>query len=491
MAAAVSIGAMTLGELLDADLGVYTQTEISDLALDSRDITDGAAFVALAGERHHGLDFAEQALGGGAVVILCEPTATVRTVRGPIVEVPNLRNRLGEIAQRFYRRKATWPRLTGITGTNGKTTVAFLVSQALTRLQKTCGYIGTLGFGIPPQLAAHRLTTPDCLTLHKEIALMPVADVALEISSHALAQNRIDGLSIQSAVFTNLTRDHLDEHGEIAAYAEVKASLFRRPEIDQVVLNLDDPFAEQLRDVINPSARVLGTSVAQHDFADLYAVIDDLSLDGLSLSISGAYGQAQLISPLIGDFNAQNLLLALGALLNLDVPLAEACDALADALPPPGRMEAFHGSGDGPVVLVDYAHTPDALTRVLDMAAHLANREVYCVFGCGGDRDTGKREEMGQVAASRADVIIVTTDNPRTEDPQEIASAIVAGARGHPNLSVVLDRATAIRQAIGSAGHGDLVLVAGKGHEHTQLIGARSQPHDDRAIVMSALGGVT
>lgn len=487
MAAALSGATMTVGDLLGPAAGVRANIEISDLVLDSRDVLPGAAFVAVPGAEAHGLDFAADALDRGAVVVLYEPDGGHEPPPGASVAVANLARRLGELGKRFYARKANPPALIGITGTNGKTTVAYVIAQALTRLQRTCGYIGTLGYGIPPDLSEHRLTTPDVLTLNKEISLMPVGDIALEVSSHALSQNRLDGINVRSAVFTNLTRDHLDAHGDFERYAQAKTMLFTRPEIDNVVLNLDDAFAAELRRHIAPSARVLGISTAAHGDADLAAAIVESGVTGLRLQISGAYGAATLNSGLIGRFNAENLLLALGALLNLDVALREACAALEDCEPPPGRMETFPGKGAMPSVVVDYAHTPDALARVLDTLANQTDGQIWCVFGCGGDRDPGKRRLMGKVAA-QASHIVLTDDNVRNEDPDAIVAAIREGIGQHPDVRIEHDRARAIELAIRAASPEDVVLVAGKGHEHWQLIGARRLPFDDRAVVAHVLG---
>ncbi len=490
MAAAMKIAAMTVGDLLGSEAGHAAGIEINDLVLDSRDVTPGAAFVAVAGGRTHGLAFAKAARQHGAAVVLYEPDDTWPAPAEPCVAVPGLRERLGELANRFYGRKAAWPALTGVTGTNGKTTVAYLIAQAMTRLQHTCGYIGTLGFGIPPELTEHRLTTPDCLTLHKEIALMPVRDVVLEVSSHALAQDRLDGLRVRSAVFTNLSRDHLDEHGDYESYAKAKAALFTRPEIDQVVLNLDDPYAEALARLVADSVRVLGVSIEGNESADLSADVFELGPQGLRLEISGAYGAAQLRSRLIGRFNAENLMLALGALLNLDVALGDACDSLGGCVAPPGRMESFGAGGNRPAVVVDYAHTPDALERALVTLRGNCDGELWCVFGCGGDRDPGKRAMMGEIAARCADHVVLTDDNPRSEDPAAIVAQIAEGARAAKDLRIEHDRAKAIELAVRSATENDVVLVAGKGHEHWQITAAGRRELDDRRIVMSVLEGV-
>jgi len=489
MAAAPDFIGTTLAEICGDPKIAYAHLLVSDLVLDSRDVRPGAAFVALAGARAHGLDFAAQALRRGAVVVLYDPDDTERDVPRPSVAIPRLRSRLGELARRLYARAAVFPAVTGITGTNGKTTVAWLLAQALTRVGRTAGYIGTLGYGVVPQLAEHRLTTPDCLSLHREIALMPVSQVALEVSSHGLTQNRLDGIDVTGAVFTNLSHDHLDAHGSMEAYAAAKALLFARPEVEHAVINADDAYAGVIKDALHHDARAVSISLADKADADLLGRIEQRGLAGLSISIDGTYGRAELDSRLIGTFNATNLLLALAAMLNLDVPLGEACAALAACSPPPGRMEVF-GGGDRPHVIVDYAHTPDALSRALAAVRYLVSGELWCVFGCGGDRDTSKRPAMG-AAAGRADHVILTDDNPRSEDPDEIVAAIAAGLGEHRDVVIEHDRGAAISRAVSRARAGDVVLVAGRGHERIQLRRDTQVAFDDRKCVAELLGVVS
>jgi len=488
MAAALQSRTMRLGELLGSAAGGQADIEIHDLVMDSRDVSPGAAFLALRGGKAHGLEFAPQAIHNGATVVLYDPAEGRAGTAEPSLAVPGLRRRLADLARKFYGSQADTAEITAVTGTNGKTTVAYVIAQALTALNRECAYIGTLGFGVPPKLTEHRLTTPDCLTLHKEIASLPATDVALEVSSHALAQQRIEGLTIRSAVFTNLTRDHLDEHGSFANYARTKAMLFKWPGLEHAIVNLDDPFAAELIAVIEPTVRVLGVSTEGHRDADLHAAITARDAHGMELAISCVDGSAVLKTPLVGAFNAQNLLSALGVLLCLDIPLLDACEALAGARPPPGRMEVFSGGEAAPAVIVDYAHTPDALARVLDTIADLGAHEVWCVFGCGGDRDPGKRPLMGRAAAERADHIVLTDDNPRSENAAAIVAAIRAGIGPHADVVVEHDRGAAIVHAIRAALPEDIVLVAGKGHERRQRFAGYMRPFEDREAVLGALG---
>lgn len=489
MAATMTAAAMTLGELLGPAAHLHAQLPITNLVMDSRQVGPGAAFVAVPGQRSHGLDYADAALAQGAVVVLYEPSELHSFVPQPSVAVPGISARLGELAQRFFAQPGRPTECVGVTGTNGKTTVAYLLAQAFARLGRPCGYIGTLGFGLPPTLHPQTLTTPDCLTLHREIASMGAPDVVLEVSSHALVQHRIAGIDIGTAVFTNLSRDHLDDHGSMDAYAQAKARLFELTSLRRAVLNLDDAFSAELRDRIAAGIEIAGVSLAQAPGATITATVRDKRFDGIELEIAGAHGATTLTSPLIGDFNGKNLLLALGVLLLSEFELKRACDALSLCSAPAGRMEVFGGSSGAPWVVVDYAHTPDALERSLDVLGALAPGRVDCVFGCGGDRDRGKRELMGAVAANKARHIVLTDDNPRTEDPVQIIDDIRRGTGAHTNLTVEHDRAEAIAGAINGARAGDVVLIAGKGHETNQTIGDEVRSVDDRKLVAGLLAG--
>jgi UDP-N-acetylmuramoyl-L-alanyl-D-glutamate--2,6-diaminopimelate ligase len=420
--------------------------------------------------------------------VLYEPSAVYADAPSPSLAVPNLKSRLGEIAHAFF---ATLPEpgLVGVTGTNGKTTVAYLAAQAFGSESRGGGYIGTLGYGVPPRLTRHNLTTPDTFTLHREIAAMGASRVALEVSSHALAQNRIAGLAIRTAVFTNLTRDHLDEHGDFASYGRAKARLFQLPGLEHAVINVDDAFGASLAANLPAACDLIRTTVRGARGAELSARLKRADLDGLDLDIAGRFGTARLVSKLIGDFNAENLLGALGALLAEGMTLQNACAALSNATAAPGRMDVVGGSPHKPWVVIDYAHTPDALKRALRTLHSLGPREITVVFGCGGDRDRGKRPLMGAAAGAIADRIVLTDDNPRNEDPADIVRDIRAALIDHTDVSVIHDRRAAIRAALEHAQPGDVVLVAGKGHETEQLQGAERRPFDDRAVALELLGG--
>jgi UDP-N-acetylmuramoyl-L-alanyl-D-glutamate--2,6-diaminopimelate ligase len=487
MMAALAARDRTLGDLLGAGAGAYARLPLTDLTLDSRAVRPGAAFIALPGAREHGLKYAGEALQRGAAIVLYEPTPATGDAPAPSLAVPGLKARLGEIAHAFYL-PAGGPALVGVTGTNGKTTVAYLLAQVMSQPQRSCGYLGTLGYGVPPAITPHGMTTPDTLTLHRELAELGTARVAMEVSSHALNQDRIAGLSFQTAIFTNLTRDHLDEHGDLASYGNAKRRLFTLPNLEHAVLNIDDPFAATIAGDLAPGVTLVRTS-ARGAAAELSAWLKRADLAGVELDIAGKYGSARLTSKLIGAFNAENLLSALGALVAQGMELRAACTALGAARPAPGRMEVLGGSPRQPWVVIDYAHTPDALQRVLATLEAAVAGELWCVFGCGGDRDRGKRALMGAAAADLADRIVLTDDNPRTEDPASIVRDIRDGVGEHPRVSVIHDRRLALKTAIERARPGDVVLVAGKGHEAEQIIGGERRAFSDRAVVAEILGG--
>jgi UDP-N-acetylmuramoyl-L-alanyl-D-glutamate--2,6-diaminopimelate ligase len=485
---AAAIAAMSLGELLGSAAGAYADIAVTDLTIDSRQVSSGAAFVALPGQRGHGLAFADRALGLGAAIVLYEPSVEYADVPEPSLAIPVLTSRIGELAAKFFARNAQLPDVIGVTGTNGKTTVAYLTAQALTALGRDCGYIGTLGYGRPQSLVEHQLTTPDCFTLHRELATLASDVAALEVSSHALAQDRIAGLPIYCAAVTNLSRDHLDAHGSMENYAETKTRLVRLPSVRSVVLNYDDEFAAALTTKVSPGVRVIGATLRAAHGAEIHARATLRGLAGTDLEVSHRGSRASLRSRLVGDFNAENLLLSVGLVTAAGYDLAAACHALSQCKAAPGRMEVFGGEL-GPYVVVDYAHTPAALDRALATLTELEPGSITCVFGCGGERDQGKRPMMGR-AAQAADRIVLTDDNPRGEDPASIIADIRRGIDPDSVVTVEHDRVRAIEQAIERASRGDIVLIAGKGHETTQTIGRETRPLDDRAIVVAAIGAV-
>jgi UDP-N-acetylmuramoyl-L-alanyl-D-glutamate--2,6-diaminopimelate ligase len=492
-----------LGGLVD----VPDRLEVCDITQDSRTVVPGAAFLACQGRTHHGLQFVDDAVAAGARVILWEPGPGVNApALDPTVlvrPVPKLHAQLGFIADRFFDAPSASVTVAGITGTNGKTTCAWLLAQALSLCGRRAAYIGTLGAGTPGHLAALANTTPDALTLQRllaELRASGIDAVAMEVSSHALDQERCAGLRIHTAVFTNLTRDHLDYHGNMQSYGTAKARLFDWPTLAVRVINIDDAFgvelARQQSGPLHDAARapLFLTSLHRREWLDGSAEFVRtsairLSAAGIELQIESSRGAMPLSSRLIGDFNVENLLTVLAVLLAWDIPLSDACSALACCTAPPGRMQP-EGGGGQPLVLIDYAHTPDALTKALQAARAHCDGRLWCVFGCGGERDQGKRAVMGRIAAQLADRLVVTDDNPRREDPARIVASIMEGilaAGAAARAQVNHDRAAAIRTAIVQSASGDVVLIAGKGHEDYQIVGSEYRIFSDAATARKIL----
>jgi UDP-N-acetylmuramoyl-L-alanyl-D-glutamate--2,6-diaminopimelate ligase len=484
---ALLVTAMTLGELLGAAAGSHSALTVTDLTQNSREVVPGAAFIAVQGSQTHGLRYAADALQRGAAIVLYEPAAGLEA---PALSLPvvGLRSQLGELARRFYGRGRPQPTLFGVTGTNGKTTVAYLLAQSMQQLGARCAYLGTLGYGVLPDLHPQALTTPDCLSLHRELRSLEVSHAAMEVSSHALEQGRIAGLEFSTAALTNLSRDHLDHHLDMAAYGAAKQRLFDAPGLTDAVLNIDDAFAASLAPALSGRLRLTTTSLRAHSQANLRGVIRQSSLRGFVLAVDYAGRPGRVRSRLIGEFNAENMLVALGALLAWDIPLQDACAALSACAPVPGRIELIEAAAAKPMVVVDYAHTPAALERVLSAVRVHTRGQLWCVFGCGGERDRGKRPLMGAIAARLADHVILTDDNPRSESPAAIVAAIRGGIEAGREVRIEHDRAAAIRSAIEQAAAGDVVLIAGKGHESTQTGADGVRAFSDRSCALEALG---
>jgi UDP-N-acetylmuramoyl-L-alanyl-D-glutamate--2,6-diaminopimelate ligase len=463
------------------------------ITADSRDVRPGDAFAAYPGTHADGRQFIPDALARGAGAVLWESPGYQWDAawRVPNEAVDHLRERVGRIADFIFGSpsQALW--MIGVTGTNGKTSCTHWIADGLAAAGRVPALLGTLGSGRPGLLAPARNTTPDAATLHESLAAMKregVDAVAMEVSSHGLAQGRVNGVAFDVALFTNLSRDHLDYHRTMAEYGAAKARLFRWPGLSASIVNVDDPFGRDLVESLRAERRnVLGYGFGPADIAgsDL-----EVTADGVRFVASTPWGSARVVSDVVGAFNAWNLLGVLGVLLASDVPLEVAADALSRVRAPAGRMQRLGGSGQ-PLVVIDYAHSPDALEKALQALrpAVAEQRELVCVFGCGGDRDPGKRPLMGRVAAALADRVIVTDDNPRSEDPQQIAEAILHGIRETPNRhwALDLDRRAAIQRAIATARPGDVVLVAGKGHEAYQERHGVREPFSDVDVASEAL----
>lgn len=485
---------VTLGDLLGDAAGSLRELAVTGICADSRNIIPGEIFFALPGGQSHGLDYLQDVVRAQAAAVVYEPVSGSTPLIGlPNVAVSDLSARLGQIAGQFYGTREVAAGLIGVTGTNGKTSVAWLIAQALERMGCGGGYLGTLGAGRPDDLKGNGLTTPDCFTTHEQIAVLAnsgVGGIGMEVSSHALDQNRVAGVPFSTAVFTNLSRDHLDYHGDMRAYGEAKARLTSCSTLSAAVFNLDDDWSRGLAG--HPrNARRYGVSLHNRSANGVSAINGTVSVseNGIAIAFSGPFGEGRISSRLLGDFNGENLLLAYAALVAEGHDSLAVAESLGQSPAPPGRMERFAGHGS-PEVVVDYAHTPEALRRALAAIREIQTGRVIVVFGCGGDRDAGKRPLMGEVAAELADEIIVTSDNPRGESPEQIAAEITAPIKGHPRLTIEVDRAKAIRDAVTVRGNaGDWVLIAGKGHETTLRSGATTQQFSDRAEVQKLLWG--
>lgn len=461
---------------------------VSGLCNDSRQTQPGDLFLAVAGRRTSGARHIAQAVAGGAAAVLIDAGLTLPaglTVPGlavPVLALADLAARQGVIAARFHGEPSHALKVIGITGTNGKTSVSHFLAGCLPQ----CAVVGTEGNGFPGALEAATHTTPDALALHGWLARFRDARaraVAMEVSSHALHQQRVAGVRFDTAVFTNLGHDHLDYHRDLDDYAAAKAGLFASAGLRAAVLNADDPYTGRMAAALGPGVRMLRYGVHGGELRGRAQARPG----GLLIDIDGEFGQASFASPLLGEFNLYNLLAALGVLLLADVPFADAIEKLRDLPAVPGRMQALRRPG-APLVVIDYAHNPPALESVLKaLRAHVpAGGRLWCVFGCGGERDAAKRPVMGDLAARLADRVIVTDDNPRGELAADITAAILAGIADPQGARLIHDRAAAIAHAIHSADVRDLVLVAGKGAEPYQIVGAERRPFSDLACATQA-----
>jgi len=479
---------MTVRTLLEGWCEQVPDLVISGLSLDSRRIEPGQAFVAVSGGRRHGMDFVRQAAARGAAIVIHDGLAAVPELDLPAVAVPGLEQRLSGLGARFFHHPSDQLVVAGVTGTNGKTSTAHFIAQAWQRSSGDAGLIGTIGYGPLAALQAARMTTPDPITLQGMLADcigQGVEKVAMEVSSHALDQGRCDDIAFDAAVFTNLSRDHLDYHGSMEAYAAAKRRLFIDCHPRFAIVNKDDTLGKSLLDEIRNGTEVL--SYGTNGSSELRGAVLAMDSLGMTLKLASPWGEGEVRSGLLGAFNVSNLLAAAGTLALLGMPWTRVLHQLEIMHPVPGRMHCLGGEPNQPVVVVDYAHTPDALQQALKaLRSHLHGRLV-CVFGCGGDRDRGKRPMMAQVAESLADQLVLTTDNPRNEEPSAIFEDMLGGLERPADAQIVEDRGTAIRQAIRGSSEGDIVLVAGKGHEAWQESRGQKIPFSDEAAVRAAL----
>lgn len=485
-----------------ADAGSSSGLLLSGLTQDSRGVKTGYAFIAVQGGQQHGIAYLKQAVDQGAAIVFAEISAlyseaSLRQLSEegaiPVIAVKDLSLHLSEIASRFYNRPSEELHVIGVTGTNGKTSVAHYLAQVL----DASGVIGTLGNGRLDDLHHATHTTPDAISLQSELRRLAddgLETIAMEVSSHALDQHRAAAVSFDTATFTNLSQDHLDYHGDMNAYADAKTRLFYYPSLKTGVINISDPLGCKLAEDVKGDIEVIGCSGPDTDpVASMKSIrIRSIGMgpSGIDVGFDSDWGSGEIQSQLLGDFNADNLMLVLGHLLSQGIDLEEAVSRLNLISAVPGRMQSLGGQGQ-PRVIVDFAHTPDALKQVLTSLRQHATGRLICVFGCGGERDQGKRPLMGRIAEQLADQVVLTDDNPRGEDSQLIIQEILAGLETPGAVLIQPQRAEAIRDAIQMADVTDLVLVAGKGHEDVQILGDLRIPFSDIEQVKKVLAEVS
>ena len=493
----------TLFELLKGQLEIsncdFMDRKITGIQLDSRLVDTDDLFIACFGRNHDARNFIDQAIRKGCGAVLAEFTSGMDKLEMranvPIVGIENLSRKVSEIANRFYNYPSSQLKVIGITGTNGKTSCSKFLATALQKLGYRCGMMGTLGCGVPDALERTLLTTPDAVFSQRQLAQMVSKNcehVAMEVSSVGLDQKRVEAIRFDTAVFTNLTRDHLDYHKTMSAYADSKRRLFQWPDLKSAVLNLDDEFSLSLINDIRKEVEVFTYSVSNKS-ASVYSEGLTFSKSGYSAFINTPFGCKKLSGELLGRFNFSNILAVIATLISLmsredsgHIDLAKILDSISSLSSADGRMEIVNGSNEV-TTIVDYAHTPDSLRNALETLKCHFKGEIWCVFGCGGNRDEGKRPIMGEIAESFADHIVITDDNPRNEPGDRIVSQILSGIQKHQNVSIIRNRAKAISHAITNASPADLIFIAGKGHETYQEISGRRVIFSDKVHAKSAL----
>jgi UDP-N-acetylmuramoyl-L-alanyl-D-glutamate--2,6-diaminopimelate ligase len=459
---------------------------VHGLQNDSRLISSGDLFIAYPGAVTDGRKYIQAAINAGAVAILFDPKETAivadYTSDTPLIPLPFLETKLALIGCHFYNNPSEKLLITGVTGTNGKTTIAYQLAQAYGLLGRRAAYIGTIGQGDVQNLEPLLNTTPDALCLQKllhDYETQGVQDVCMEVSSHALSLGRVDGIEFNQAIYTNLTQDHLDFHGSMDAYAMAKASLFSKSTLQNAIINQDDAHYSLMRAQIPATCRVLSYGLGEG--ADIVATQWETGMSGSTMEVVSPWGKHTLHIQSLGRFNLYNSLAVFASLLASEAfNASEVVEVMSELKPSPGRMEIVNAN---PCVIVDYAHTPDALENVLLMLSALKQAKLWVVFGCGGNRDKSKRPIMGRIASQYADIVVLTNDNPRREDPEVIAEEVLQGMPNGVEPAIILDRRAAIEHALSHASKQDIVLIAGKGHEDYQIIGDKKYPFSDQAVV--------
>lgn len=472
-----------ISDLINID--PHYDRQISGLSLDSRHLAENNIFCACRGTQSHAKTYLEMALQKPIAAVFLEEEGEIFLKNNiPCIPYPNLTKELGILAAKFYDFPTQEMRVIGITGTNGKTSISHFIAQ---HLPQPCGLLGTLGNGIYGDLISGKFTTPFGIELQgifHDLKSKNIKNTVMEVSSHALEQHRTAGINFEIGIFTNLTRDHLDYHGTMENYGAAKAKLFQDYPLKTAIFNLDDPFSQHLLQIV-PQINVLTYSL-NNSQASIFCNKINLLPNGYQLEVSTPLGIIKTKIKLIGDFNVSNILAAIGALIAFGIPLNKIKEKLFQTQAVAGRMELFQSPNYAPII-IDYAHTPDALEKALQSTRKHCNGKLWCIFGCGGDRDQGKRPLMGEIAEKYADQIILTNDNPRHEIPEQIISDIKIGLKNHSFLTI-LDRKQAISHALENAKKNDLILLAGKGHETYQQIGDDFLHYSDRETVQQLLG---
>jgi UDP-N-acetylmuramoyl-L-alanyl-D-glutamate--2,6-diaminopimelate ligase len=483
--------APTLADLLQGYADA-PEIPVHGIASDSRLLQDGFLFLAVQGMSSHGLDYLEQVKQAGVCAIAWDTASGVEPgdIGVRTIAIDDLAGKLGEIANRYYGRPSEQLNIIGVTGTNGKTTVAWMVAQARELLGERCAYLGTLGYGVDSVEGAEGMTTPAAIELHGRLADFVAAEAtsaAIEVSSHALSQGRVDGVRFDTALFTNLSRDHLDYHADMDDYFDSKARLFLQCDPNDRIVNLDSEHGTQLAALCGQDVVTVSTDVDRvangHPYVFVRSVV--ATKQGSEITFVSSWGDGRFRLPMPGDFNVENAVLVLALLLRKGVPLDAACDVMSEVSAPPGRMQRV--AMEGPAVFVDYAHTPTALDSALRALRAHCRGKLWCVFGCGGDRDQGKRPQMGEAAEQHSDHVVITTDNPRSENAQVIIDDILTGTAHADKVTIIEDRAAAIAWAIDQAFDDDVVLIAGKGHEDYQESNGERVAFSDYAVAQKAL----
>jgi UDP-N-acetylmuramoyl-L-alanyl-D-glutamate--2,6-diaminopimelate ligase len=473
------------------DLPKGLDARIHGITLDSRSAKSGDLFIAVSGLTHKADDFVDEAIKRGAAAVLLEQeNAAVGAVLcerdgAVLLSLPGLKKELGKIAARFFGEPSCQLSVIGITGTNGKTSVSHYLSQVLNYLGCKCGVMGTLGYGFADALRPSTHTTPDVVRTHQWLSEMHkegAKSVAMEVSSHGLEQGRVDHISFTGAIFTNLSRDHLDYHGSMEQYGNAKKLLFTQHSPGFAVINIDDGFGASLANQLDSEQKIIRYGMSEQ--ADLEVTRVEYGRFGVRAEIKSPWGDRTLNTKLMGSFNLSNLLAVIGGGIGMGYSLDALIEAMEEIKPVPGRMQPVTCSGQATVV-IDYAHTPDALENAIKSARLHCDGVLWCVFGCGGDRDKGKRPLMGEIAEKWSDKVVITNDNARTENPVSIVEDILAGMHSTKEVKVEQDRALAIEFALDHAKAGDLVLVAGKGHERYQEVDGERLEFSDYDTVMN------